>query len=110
MSRKRAPRTTDSFTVNENSEIGADVDLETEDVRLADGTRLTDDTVVELVREVRAKAGGRPSLTGAGKRSPQVAFRVPETIRAKADRAAELEGVTVSKLARRALEEYLAKH
>lgn len=47
------------------------VDLDQEDYRLADGTRLTEAKAEELAAEVLARAGrGRPSLTEPGARSP----------------------------------------
>lgn len=83
--------------------VGRDLDLELDDVRLADGTRLTDEVVAEIVEQAR-RSVGRPSLSGHAVSSPQIAFRVPKEVR---DRAAELaarEGKTVSQLAREALE------
>jgi predicted HicB family RNase H-like nuclease len=80
-----------------------DVDLEGEDVRLADGTRLTEEVAEAIVEEVRRR-GGRPSLSGAPARSPQIAFRVSPEVRDRAERAAADEGKTVSQLAREALE------
>ena len=53
--------------------------------------------------------GGRPSLDKGGK-SPQIAFRVAGPTRKRAKEVAEKEGLTVSKLSRKALKEYLAKH
>jgi hypothetical protein len=73
--------------------IGPDVDLDREDVRLADGTRLTPAIAEEMadsaLREVRA---GRPSLTGRGGRSPQVSFRLPPSMRDAAEQQARREG------------------
>lgn len=83
--------------------IGPDVDLEREDVRLADGTRLTPELAEQLVEEVR-RGGGRPSLSGKATRSPQIAFRVPPQVRDRAAEVAADEGKTVSQLAREALE------
>ncbi len=60
----------------------------------------------------RGKAG-RPSLDDSvkgGKTSPQIAFRVNDAVRSKAQEVAEKEGVNVSQLGRKALKEYLAKH
>jgi hypothetical protein len=51
---------------------------------------------------------GRPSLSGSRRHSPQVTFRVPDRLRARADEVAAREGKTVSQLAREALERYLA--
>lgn len=63
-------------------------------------------------KEKRGKAG-RPSLDDSvkgGKTSPQIAFRVNDAVRSKAQEVAEKEGVNVSQLGRKALKEYLAKH
>lgn len=85
-----------------------DPDVADSDVTLADGTNLGD-VREQLINEVLTKAG-RPSLTGPGQRSPQVSFRLPPSLREAAERAASREGITVSGLARKALEEYLARH
>lgn len=87
--------------------IGPDVDVDREDVRLADGTRLTQEIADEIVDKVH-RSVGRPSLSGRAAASPQIAFRVAPSVR---DRAAELaarEGKTISQLAREALEERVA--
>src|SRR4051812_4469887 len=84
--------------------IGSDMDLDQEDVRLADGTRLTAEAAEEIVERAR-RAAGRPSLSGEARHSPQIAFRVPRKLRDRAARVAAKEGKTVSKLAREALEE-----
>lgn len=89
--------------VTPDTAIGPDVDLEREDVRLADGTRLTP-AVAEAIVEAARRSGGRPSLSGTSTRSPQIAFRVPADVRDRAARAAADEGKTVSQLAREALE------
>ena len=60
---------------------------------------------------MHAKTGrGRPSLTGTGTTSPQVTFRLPPELRAQAEAQARKEGTKVSAVARKALEEYLARH
>ncbi|MGH7639821.1 MAG: ribbon-helix-helix protein, CopG family [Candidatus Dormibacteria bacterium] len=97
MTSHRAP------VVKTETPIGPDVDLEREDIRLADGTRLTPELVEAIVEEVR-RGGGRPSLSGAPARSPQIAFRVPPEIRDRAAQVAADEGKTVSQYAREALE------
>jgi len=79
------------------------VDLEREDIRLADGTRLTRARAEAIVKQAR-HAGGRPSLSGTPSRSPQIAFRVPVEVRDRAAQRAADEGKTVSQLAREALE------
>ncbi|MFZ2963302.1 MAG: ribbon-helix-helix protein, CopG family [Rhodoglobus sp.] len=87
------------------------VDLEKEEVRLKDGTRLTDQLAAEISEEVLSKTrAGRPSLTGAAKTSPQIAFRVPDNVREAVEQLAAAEGKTVSQVAREALEQYVDNH
>jgi len=59
--------------------------------------------------QVQVRVGGRPSLSEPGQHSPSVHFRLPENLRVEAERRAREEGTTVSKLARAALERYLAE-
>jgi predicted HicB family RNase H-like nuclease len=87
--------------------IGPDVDLDQEDVRLADGTRLTEAVAEQIVEGVR-RSGGRPSLSGRAAASPQIAFRVAPEIRQRAAEVAAREGKTISELAREALEDRVA--
>jgi predicted HicB family RNase H-like nuclease len=89
--------------ITSKTPIGKDVDLRHEDVRLPDGTRVTDELVDDIVEEVRRK-GGRPSLTGDAAVSPRVTFRVTPGVRERAAIIAEREGKTISQLAREALE------
>src|SRR5918911_48082 len=93
--------------VTPTTPIGPDVDLDAEDVRLADGSRLTEDRAAEIVDEVRRR-GGRPSLTGEAAASPRIAFRVTPGVRDRAAQVAAREGKTVSQLAREALEARVA--
>jgi len=53
-------------------------------------------------------APGRPSLSGPGRHSPHVSFRVPTEMAAQLDEQSAAEGVSRSTLARRALAAYLA--
>lgn len=94
-------------SVTADSPIGPDVDLEEDDVRLADGTRLTEQRAAEVVEEVRRR-GGRPSLTGEAAVSPRIAFRVTPGVRDRAAQIAAREGKTISQLAREALEARVA--
>jgi hypothetical protein len=93
--------------INRDTPIGPDVDLDADDVRLADGTRLTNEVAAQVVQDAR-RAAGRPSLTGPGKHSPQVSARVPAELRDAAERQAKREGKSVSQLIRELLERYLA--
>lgn len=95
--------------ITTDTPIGDDVDLDQEDIRLPDGSRLTDETAEDIVEQVRRSAG-RPSLSGEKTASPQIAFRVPSNVRDEAERVAADEHKTVSQLAREALEERLNAH
>ena len=87
-----------------------DIDLKREDVRDRRGRRITDVYVKRAVDDVHEKTGrGRPSLTGRANPSPQVTFRLPPALRAKAEARAKREGRRVSAVAREALERYLAR-
>ena len=90
-----------------SSPIGPEVDLDAEDVRLPDGTRLTEGTAAEVVDEVRRRVG-RPSLTGEAAASPRITFRITPGVRDRAAEIAAREGKTVSQLAREALEARVA--
>ena len=91
----------------------SDIDLDVEEVHLPDGTRLTEAKAEQLAADVLAEVrrrnlvpGGK-SLNGDGSHSPRVQFRVPEEIRELAQSRAAAEGISLSALARRALESYL---
>ncbi|HEV2369970.1 MAG TPA: hypothetical protein VGR90_08830 [Acidimicrobiales bacterium] len=101
MTKRKAP------VVTTTTPIGPDVDLDNEDIRLADGTRLTEQVADDIVEETLRKVG-RPSLSGARERSPQIAFRVAPSVRERAAAVAAKEGKTVSELAREALEDRIA--
>jgi predicted HicB family RNase H-like nuclease len=101
------------YTVTEADTID-DVDLDVEVVRLKDGRLLTDELAEQLAEETLAEVRrrnltpGRKSLSGGNIHSPRVQFRVPESLRAVAEQRAAAEGVSLSTLAREALEHYLA--
>ncbi len=97
---------------------GPEVDLDHEEVRDSHGNRVTPEYVEKALADVLDENSpvlptdvitypGRPSLTGGRGHSPQVTFRLPEQLHREAVDAAEREGVTVSALAREALERYL---
>jgi len=93
----------------EEFQVGEDVDLTKDEVRLKDDSRLTDERAAEIAEETLRRRRGRPSLAGDEETSPRVSFRVPEQLRRTADERARREGRTVSDLAREALERYLAE-
>lgn len=79
---------------------------------------MTDENVDRIVEETIAAAlpddavwyypqRGRPSLTGKRTPSPHVGFRVSPELREQADALARSRGVTLSQLAREALEHYV---
>lgn len=79
---------------------------------------LTDEQVDQIVEETveAALSGqgtwhypqrGRPSLTGKRETSPHVGFRVSPELRERADALARQRGISLSQLAREALELYV---
>jgi hypothetical protein len=84
--------------VTSHTPIGPDVDLDRDDIRLADGTRLTQDVAHSFVEHAR-RVAGRPSLSGNAEASPQIAFRVAPDVRDRAAQVAAREGKTISQLA-----------
>lgn len=93
--------------ITDDTPIGRDVDLVQDDVRLANGTRLTDNVAQAIVERLR-RSSGRPSLSGQAIASPQIAFRVAPAVRDRAAEVAAQEGKTISELAREALEDRIA--
>ena len=87
------------------------IDLENEAVHDSQGRRVDAAYVEGAVRNVHEhlkNKGGRPSLSGAATRSPQVTFRVAADVKAAAEARAIREGTTVSAMAREAFKRYLA--
>lgn len=101
------------YTVTDDDSI-EDVDLDTQVVRLKDGRRLTNELAEQLAAKTLAEARrrnlvpGRKSLSGGATHSPRVQFRLPDSLRAAAEKRAAEEGVSLSVLVREALEHYLA--
>jgi predicted HicB family RNase H-like nuclease len=92
--------------------VGPDLDLDVEDFQYQ-GERLTNERAEQIAEETLAELrrrnlipGGK-SLSGGSVHSPRVQFRVPQDLREQAERVAEDEGVSLSALARHALEDYL---
>jgi len=88
--------------------------------KAASSVEIDDATADRIVSEVEAAvlAGrgeityprkGRPSLTGDAAESPSVGFRITPELRSRAEAVAKRKGVSVSALAREALEEYVRK-
>ena len=87
--------------------LGKDVDLKKEVVRDLSGRRITDRRVKQIVKEVRGKSAGRPSLSKPNVISPEVKARVPIQLKRALDRKALQSGRSTSELIRTALERYL---
>ena len=94
---------------------GPDIDLDKEPVTLngerVDESRarqLADETLAEVRR--RNLIPGGKSLSGDGQHSPRVNVRLPEDVHRAASELAAAEHVTVSRLVRRAVEEYVQRH
>ncbi len=92
--------------------VGPDIDLDAEDFQYQ-RERLTNERAEQIAQQTLAEArrrnlipGGK-SLSGGGVHSPRVQFRVPEELRTQAEQVAEDEGVSLSALARHALEDYV---
>ncbi|MHB1172771.1 MAG: hypothetical protein ACYCZY_09820 [Lacisediminihabitans sp.] len=87
--------------------------VEDEDV-IYQGAPLTAERIAKIVekahaiRDANLQPGGK-SLTAPGEHSPTIQFRVPREIRQIVETRAAEEGISLSKLGRRALEEYIAK-
>ncbi len=90
--------------VTTKTPIGRDVDLTREVRRDKQGRRIDQAYVDELIEASRKP--GRPSLADEGP-SPSIAFRLPASLRQRAEEIAAQEGKTVSELAREALEKRL---
>lgn len=92
--------------------VGPDLDLDVEDFQYQ-GERLTNERAEQIAQETLAElrrrnlVPGGKSLSGGAVHSPRVQFRVPEELRTQAERVAEDEGVSLSALARHALEDYV---
>jgi len=99
---------TNNININDKEyEAGPDIDLDVEEVRRSDGSRLTEKAAEQLGKEIARRGRGRPSLTGEGKHSPHVSFRIQPEIREATERYAEASGKSISQVAREALEVYV---
>ncbi len=86
-----------------------EVDLEHEDVQFR-GERLTDARAEAIAIDILSRTPGRPSLSGAGEKSPSLTIRLPKQERARLDRLAAEQGRRTSEVVREALDDYLTRH
>src|SRR3978361_1087289 len=92
--------------------VGPDLHLDVEAFQYHAG-RLTNELAEQIAEETLAEVrrrnlipGGK-SLSGGSVHSPRVQFRGPAELRTQAEQVAEGEGVSLSALARHALEDYV---
>lgn len=89
---------------------GGTIDLDSEEFYLADGTRLTEEMASELAEEMtQANRRGRPSLSSADGRSPQISVRVSTEVRDRLRGRAQDEGKRLSDVVREALAAYVSR-
>lgn len=93
------------YVVTEQTKISG-IDLDVEDFQHG-GERLTEKDA-EAIAE-RVLRGGRPSLSGKAVHSPKVSLRVSPETRSKLEDIAAERHVSVSEVAREAIEQYV-KH
>jgi hypothetical protein len=98
------------MTARTHAPIGPDVDLESEDIRLPDGSRLTEATVEEIVERVHSRHPGRPSVSGGRERTPVMTVRVTRAARAALEEIASAQGRRLADVSRDALDEYIRRH
>ena len=88
-----------------HAEIVAGIEMTDENV-----DRLVEETIEAALREDAVwhyPQRGRPSLSGKPATSPHVGFRVSPELREQADALARRRGISLSQLAREALEQYV---
>lgn len=110
MSKTRNPA---DYAIDDNVEV-TDVDLEQEEI-CVNGERLTDERVEQMAQESvrlarereRHLIPGGKSLSGGSKHSPVVQVRVSETTRDKLAHIAAERRMSVSKLSRQVLDDFV---
>lgn len=90
--------------------IGPDIDLDKEEVRTADGRRLTEALAQQIAEEAIARHRGRPSVTGQRERTPNLTVRVAPQVRDALEGIAQDQGRRLADVTRDALDEYLTRH
>ena len=91
--------------------IGPDIDLDEEEVRLPDGSRLTEEAAEQLAERVlEQRRAGRPSLIGGSAHTPPLTVRVRPGVRSALEEIARQQGRRLADISREALDEYVARH
>ena len=90
--------------------IGPDIGLGHEDIRLPDGSRLTERRAAALAERTLARRRGRPSITDGASHTPSLTVRVSPTTRAALEEIATAQGRRLADVSREAFEEYIRRH
>ncbi|MGH2844050.1 MAG: ribbon-helix-helix protein, CopG family [Solirubrobacteraceae bacterium] len=91
--------------------VGRDIDLDKEEIRLPDGSRLTEETAEQLAeRALEQRRAGRPSLVGGSAHTPSLTVRVRPGVRSALEEIARKQGRRLADISREALDEYVARH
>ena len=90
--------------------IEADVDLDEEEIYVADGRRLTQQLADEVAERALARRRGRPSVSGGGRTTPSLTVRVPQRTRDALEKLAKAQGKRLADISREALDEYVSRH
>ncbi len=91
--------------------VGPDINLDEEEVRLPDGSSLSEEAAAQLAeRVIEQRRAGRPSLTGSGAHTPALTVRVRPGVRSALEEIAHKQGRRLADVSREALDEYVARH
>ncbi|HEX3617993.1 MAG TPA: hypothetical protein VHU61_15735 [Solirubrobacteraceae bacterium] len=91
--------------------VGPDIDLDEEEIRLPDGSRLTQEAAEDLAdRVLEQRRAGRPSLIGGKAHTPPLTVRVRLGVRSALEEIAHKQGRRLADVSREALDEYVARH
>ena len=97
------------MTYPKPSPIGPDVDLEADNVRLPDGSRLTSTKADELAERALGRPG-RPSVSGGRQHTPSLTVRVTRPAREALEAIASSQGRRLADVSRDALDEYIQRN
>lgn len=91
-----------------------DIDLDQEIVYLANGERMTNAKAQDMADAAERRAAnlipGGKSLSGNGRHSPVVQTRIPAVVHAKLQAIADTQHVSMSKIMRAAIDEFIKHH
>jgi hypothetical protein len=88
-------------------ELGPDVNLDREQVFLANGERLTNEVAESIVAELMARDTDRQSTSTSRQHRKRLAFQVEDSLYAEIRSLTADAGLTLSEFCRRALNSYV---